>query len=379
MSPFDSSQRPTYALVSTDIRRDLLVPLRHFTRLRIVHLYRRATYGDLAPGETADHELIHYRSAWDLLRRLRRLCPDIVQGVEPFSLRLLPCLYAVYAVARLNRLPLFLIALENRPAAKRYHCILSSFLRMALKPVFRYARAIIHLNEGARRNALWVGAEERKLHRLMYGTWGIDPLEFHPEGDRRSFPFDPDPVVLFAGRLHPEKGVFVLLEAFGLVHEKQPSVKLVLAGDGPAKQSLAAVAGRRGLTEAIVLAGIVPNREMPSYLRRAEVLVAPSIVTPKWEEQVGMSILQAMGCAVPVVSTRSGAIPEYLPESAGLLTPESDPQALAEALLTLLGDSKLRKKLGAAGREHALKHYDAERNVRAAEAFILKNCHAHWD
>ena len=85
-----------------------------------------------------------------------------------------------------------------------------------------------------------------------------------------------------------------------------------------------------------------------------------------------MTNIQAMACGLPVVSTRSGAIPEYVPDGrAGFLVPECDPQALAGAILRLLGDEALRQRMGAAARDYALEHYDARANVARAEEQLL--------
>ena len=88
-----------------------------------------------------------------------------------------------------------------------------------------------------------------------------------------------------------------------------------------------------------------------------------------------MTNIQAMACGVPVVSTHSGAIPEYVPDGeAGLLVPERDPQALADALLKLLHDPSLRHRLAQGGRRYAETHYSAAANIRQAEAVILERC-----
>jgi glycosyltransferase involved in cell wall biosynthesis len=80
-----------------------------------------------------------------------------------------------------------------------------------------------------------------------------------------------------------------------------------------------------------------------------------------------------MACGVPVIATRSGAIPEYVPDGvAGLLVPEGDLEALAGAILTLLEDEALRRRLGGQGRAYALAHYDARQHVAAAEALWLE-------
>jgi glycosyltransferase involved in cell wall biosynthesis len=95
------------------------------------------------------------------------------------------------------------------------------------------------------------------------------------------------------------------------------------------------------------------------------------VSTGRWEEYVGMTNLQAMACGLPVVSTRSGAIPEYVPATAGLLVPQRDPQALAGAVLDLLSDPARRERMGQAGRAHAVEFYDARRSVLRAEEELL--------
>ena len=362
---------PTLAMVSTDIRRDLVAPLRHVTRLRLLHFYRRAPYGDLAPEEL-DESLIAYGDPLDLFRRLGRARPAIVQGVEPFAIRLLPYLYAVFAVALWQHIPLVLVALENRPLSEKHGPILSRLLRLVLRPVFSRAHLIIYLNEGARRNVLSVGRYEAKLRRLTYGAWGVDLAEFTPQRDGREPAFGPGPVILFVGRLHQEKGIFDLLDAFGYVRAAHPSATLILAGDGPARPEMEHVIARRGWAGTVRLLGMVKNRDLPPIFRAADIFVAPSVTTRKWEEQVGMTNIQAMACGVPVVSTRSGAIPEYVPDGvAGILVPERDPAALAEAINRLLADEHLRQQMGEGGRAYACAHYDAAANVAAAEQVLL--------
>ena len=86
-----------------------------------------------------------------------------------------------------------------------------------------------------------------------------------------------------------------------------------------------------------------------------------------------MTNLQAMACGIPVVSTLSGGIPEYLPEKeAGILVPERNIHALAHAIITLLADTDLRSKMGRAGREYVVALYSARNNVKTAEAFLLR-------
>lgn len=87
-----------------------------------------------------------------------------------------------------------------------------------------------------------------------------------------------------------------------------------------------------------------------------------------------MTNIRAMACGVPVVSTRSGAIPECVPDAAAVLVPERDPEALAEAIVQLLCNESLRRKMGQVGRAYVIDHCDARKNVERAEEIILERC-----
>jgi glycosyltransferase involved in cell wall biosynthesis len=360
---------PLYAMVGTDFRRDLLYFGRHTERLRLLHFYQRAPYNDLAADELAAG-LRHYGGPLDLGVQLWRARPDILQGVDPFVLRLLPLLYVVFVVALLRCRPLVLVTLENRPLAEKYHWGLALLLRLALRPILGYAALIIYLNEGARRNLLWAGADASKTRYLMYGTWGVDPGEFSPKGERRDL--GQRPALLFVGRLDAAKGVFDLVDALALLRRQHPTAQLTLVGAGPDRERLERRIAELGLAHAVTLTGTVLNRELPAYLRGADVFIAPSRTTRKWEEQVGMTIIQALACGLPTVATRSGAIPEYLPDGeAGLLVPEGSPQALAGAIAAVLASAPLRERLGRAGQALARSRYNAAENARVAEEVIL--------
>jgi glycosyltransferase involved in cell wall biosynthesis len=348
--------------------------MRYFTRLRVVHFYRRAPYGDMALNEL-DESLVLYGSPLDLLFRLWQVRPDVIQGVEPFSIRQLPYQVAIYHYARIHQIPLVAGVYISRPLEEKYGKLPALLLKLVLRPYLRFTRVFFYLNEGGRRNLLWMGVPKGKLVRHMYGTWGVDPDEFTPVRDGSEPDWGGAPALLFVGRMHFEKGIFDLLKAYGLVHRTAPDVRLFLIGDGPQRMEVEKRVKEREWQDGVLLLGTVKNRDLPPYFRAATLFVSPSITTRKWEEQVGMANIQAMACGVPVVSTRSGAIPEYVPDGlAGILVPERDPNALAEAILRLLADESLRRRMGEAGRTYAIEHYDARKNVQKAESIILERC-----
>ncbi len=367
---------PRLAIVSTGIRRDLLAPLKYFSKFEIIHFYRRAEYGDLTP-EDLGVDLLLYRSPRDLYRQLVRAQPVIIQAVEPFSIALQPYLWACYFAAERTHARLLAVTLENRPLKIKFGRALAFALRHTLKKYFARACLIIALNHGAQANLESCGVATSRIERLMWGTWGVEVDEFSPQpAPRYNEPAQGrGQTILFVGRLVPEKGIFILLEAFARLRQKIAKARLVVVGDGPARRAVEGRVRELDLQQVVTLTGAVKNRALLDFFRAADVFAAPSLTTPKWAEQVGMSALQALACGVPVVTTRSGAIPEYVPDGvAGWLVAENDARALADALTQLLTDETLRSDMGRAAREYALEHYAARVNIRRAEQVLEERC-----
>jgi glycosyltransferase involved in cell wall biosynthesis len=139
--------------------------------------------------------------------------------------------------------------------------------------------------------------------------------------------------LLAAGRLSPEKGLDLAIEAATLA-----GVPLWIAGEGPAAAELAELVGR--LNAPVQLLGNVPRAEMPALLRGAAALVLSS----RSHEFSPFSVLEAMGAGVPVVATRSGGVPELVGEER--CVPLGDASALAERLGTLWSDPWRRREEG---------------------------------
>ena len=157
------------------------------------------------------------------------------------------------------------------------------------------------------------------------------------------------PRIGFIGRLEPVKGLDVLLDAFARL---QTNASLAIVGDG----SLRAHLDARVPPRAHVLPS-VPFEQVPSMLKAFDVLVLPSItILPLHREQFGRVLVEAMAAGVPVVGSDSGAIPEVIGD-AGLVVPERDPRALANALDRVLVDADLRTRLVEQGRQRVARQY----------------------
>lgn len=158
-------------------------------------------------------------------------------------------------------------------------------------------------------------------------------------------------VIGFIGRLVPERGVDLLLQACNHVHG---AWSLALLGTGPEQEGLEALAQRYGQASRIRWLGGVGRDAIDSFWTEIDVLVVPSRATPDWVERHHPLLLEAMARAIPVVTTDTGALPELVGD-AGIVVGEAEPMGLA--LQQLLADPEDRRRLGLAGRQRVLGHF----------------------
>jgi glycosyltransferase involved in cell wall biosynthesis len=162
-------------------------------------------------------------------------------------------------------------------------------------------------------------------------------------------------VIGFVGRLEEAKGLRILVRAAADL-ALAGDVEVRLAGTGPLRPALEALARDLGIAERVVFVGQVHSTAMPALYRSFDVLVLPSLTTPRWKEQFGRALAEAMLCEVPTIGSDSGEIPHVIGD-AGLIVPEGDSAALATALHRLAGDVALRRALAAAGRQRAIERF----------------------
>lgn len=179
------------------------------------------------------------------------------------------------------------------------------------------------------------------------------------------------PYILSVGRLNHLKGHDVLLAAFKRLAEKDREIRLVVTGDGPLKIRLHALALALGLKERVIFPGEVDRERIKGLLAGCEFLAFAS-----WVEGLPLAALEGMASAKPVVGTRVGGLPELISHThTGLLVPPGDPQALAEAMSSLLRRPDHLQEMGERARQYVKTHYDpAQATERYLEVYraILK-------
>jgi glycosyltransferase involved in cell wall biosynthesis len=187
---------------------------------------------------------------------------------------------------------------------------------------------------------------------------------------RRDLGLEGKTVVTFIGRVAPEKGVHVLIEAMKTVVAAEPDTVLVVVGgisvQPPSPRWIQAedekyrvfeelktdyrrhlVRCASAIEDHVRFVGDVSHYDLTAHYNLADIFVHPAV----WNEPFGMIITEAMACGRPVVSTRAGGIPEIVVDGeTGLLADPGDPRSLADAVLQLVSDSARREAMGRAGR-----------------------------
>ncbi len=173
---------------------------------------------------------------------------------------------------------------------------------------------------------------------------GAPPTAAEVASARRELSADGRPIVLAAGRLAPQKGLDVLIDAAARWRDRDPRPVTVIAGDGPQAAALRAQAAVLADGDVRLLGR---RSDVPALLGAADVVVVPS----RWEARA-LIVQEAMRAGRPVVATRVGGIPD-LTGAGALLVPPGDPAALAAAVMTVLDQPALAARLGRAASAQA--------------------------
>ena len=239
-------------------------------------------------------------------------------------------------------------------------------IREIKKTVRENADAFIAVTQRAKEALVLEGVDEKKIAVIPPG---VDADHFMPQTDarlegRKEFNLDEkDIVILFAGRLVWEKGIYDYIHAAKMVvsdpQMKNRSIKFIIIGKGPEEEGIRARAKELGIYDRFLFINSVPYHDMPKFFNMSDIFVLPSIPTKTWQEQLGMVLIESMACGLPVISAYSGSIPEVVGDS-GILVQPNDPHSLAEGMKKLVKDENLRKKYSLMGREKVLKNYNSK-------------------
>lgn len=185
--------------------------------------------------------------------------------------------------------------------------------------------------------------------------FGVDPTIFTPKtsASLADSPF----TVGYVGRFVPEKGLDLLIYALAGL---ECHWKLCLVGDGPSRSHLQNLARQLGMQDRVQIHTWRPSAAMPEFFQSLDLFVLPSRSIPRWKEQFGRVLIEAMSCQVPVIGSTCGEIPNVIGD-AGLVFPEGNLNELRELIRAVYMDRALRHDLGETGRSRVLANYTQDR------------------
>ena len=228
------------------------------------------------------------------------------------------------------------------------------FLHMQMDVARRIPR-LVTVSESSKRDiADQMGVDPARLHIVPVG---VDPLVFRPlPGVARV----PGRIMTTASADVPMKGLVHLLDALAKLRTERPDAHLVVIGRPKPKSLIPQRIEQLGLGDAVTFVSGVTTEDIVERYAQAQVACVPSLY-----EGFSLPAVEAMACAVPVVGTTGGAVPEVIGRDGdtGLLVPPADPSALAAALVRALDDAALRDRIGAAGRDRVLARFTWRRTA----------------
>jgi glycosyltransferase involved in cell wall biosynthesis len=234
--------------------------------------------------------------------------------------------------------------------------------RFKLAAKVDHARFVVAISHYGRSQLMTLSAPEswNKLHVVRCS---VDGELFQPPVRRAN---DEVPEILCIGRLVPEKGHLVLLDALAILRDRGYAFRATVAGGGPSADAIRGHADRLGLHELISFPGPVGQDEIRDFYSRAAIFCMPSFA-----EGLPGVIFEAMAMELPIVSTWITGVPELVVDGEmGYLVPPARSLEMADALGRLLDDAERRIGMGRAGRAKVLREFNPETLAERLEALF---------
>lgn len=252
------------------------------------------------------------------------------------------------------------------PVVSQFHGVELRWVSNKLPVFLPFLRRVLRTSALVIANSSHTRDDILKIHpcRVEIVPYGSPVRE---EADTQLPPEDPSRArrLLFVGRLVERKGVEYLVRALRHLEGLPWPVHLDIVGAGPLGESLGALADKLGLRERVHLAGRVANEDLKRYYSACDCFVLPAIIDSRGDtEGLGVVLVEALTFRRPVVASGVGGIVDVIKhERTGLLVPEKDPAALADAIRRVLTDRALAARLGGQGYVFVREYFDWDRIV----------------
>lgn len=284
---------------------------------------------------------------------------------------LVPSGFIGAVVARLTGVPL-VIHLHGSDVfvAERY-----KILRPIIRFTLNTARHVIACSKDLTTRAIRLGFSPNYVTVVPYGV-DVERYVQVPVFPAHLSEWKLGNIVMGMGRLVSKKGFVYLLRSAPLVLKRFPNTRFVIVGEGDLRTKLEVLVKELGVQEHVSFVGYIPWDQTPVYLKAADVFVVPSIRDEAGNvDGLPTVLLEAMAAGCAIVASRIAGIPEVICDGEnGLLVSPGDENDLAEKICLLLGDEKMRERLGEAARKTVTTHYSwiqiAERVAKILQANI---------
>ncbi len=223
--------------------------------------------------------------------------------------------------------------------------------------LFERADCLCVSSKFMRQQILALGAPEERLRVLPIGL-PIDRFTFQT----RTMAEDGILRMMTAARLVEVKGIEWGLRGMAIAQQRGVKAHWDIFGDGPLRSSLQELTVELGLEDVVTFHGFVPMSEVKQGMSTAHICLFPGVTTHDGaQEALGGAVLEAQAVGMPVIATQVGGIPEaFVPGVSGILLPEKDPAAIADAIAQMAGQHEQWPVMGEAGRAHVYERYDCE-------------------
>ena len=241
--------------------------------------------------------------------------------------------------------------------------------RESTRQMLDAVKLVLVRSESLRRALVDLGCDPKKIEVQRTGI-PLQEFAFH----ERRFPNDGEWRLVQAGRLIEKKGLPVTLRAFEVFLRQYPNATLTIAGEGPLLGELQKLVGELNIERRVSFTGFISQEQLRDIYYRSHIFVHPSQTGHDGNvEGIPNSMLEAMASGLPVFATAHGGIPEAVENGvSGVLVPERDHKALANALLNATQDSDPLARIARNGAEVVRKNFDLQAQAQRLEEIYLR-------
>lgn len=269
-----------------------------------------------------------------------------------------PLFTILYGLLKKKEFPLIMTShyLLNVKLSNSASFIYNSFIKRMTLYIARHVDKIICVNEDYIPIFEKWGVDPKKL---VFIPNGVDIKKFSPGISKIKDKFKDRKIIIYFGRLHYQKNVDLLIKSFKYVKEKIKNVNLIIIGSGTDFDKLKKMSSN---DEDIIMTGFLQDEDLIDYLRASDVVVFPSR-----GENASFTIMEAMSCELPVISSDVGNASKILGDGRGILIEKYNEEGIAEKCIQVLNDEKMAKKMGKDARKFVEENHSWDKISKKTE------------